>query len=111
MATHDSAPRLELQLGGPPPRIILQRVDIGDGPWDEIGLLLSEDSVQPGQMMLVKPDRLLTERRRLRGILGRHGIDLSPNEQVRQLLSRAVADDQAFAQAMNSSSSLDSMPF
>ena len=100
MMAQEPAPRLEMQLGGPPPRVILQRVGIDDGPWDDIGLLLSEESVQPGQSMLIKPDRLLTERRRLRGILNRHGIALAPNEPVRELLARAVADDQAFAQAM-----------
>ncbi|MEU5914834.1 DEAD/DEAH box helicase [Micromonospora sp. NPDC047527] len=100
MTIQNSAPRLEMQLGGPPPRVILQRIGIDDGPWDDIGLLLSEESVQPGQVMLVKPDRLLTERRRLRGILNRYGINLVPNEPVRELLGRAVADDRAFAEAM-----------
>ncbi|WP_433530305.1 DEAD/DEAH box helicase [Micromonospora sp. CA-263727] len=88
-----SQPRLTLALSGTPVRIRLERHEVTDEQWAEIGLLLADELPRPGQAMHVRPETFLGRRGGLRGVLRRHNIRIEPDQAVRGLLERTIADD------------------
>jgi len=93
-------PRIRLAIVGAPPQIEITRNEVDDPTWDEIATRISDTLPRAGQPLLVGPGRLLRERGALRGMLERHGIDLTVDEGTLALLRDAEGDDAALAEAI-----------
>lgn len=94
-------PRIHLAIVGSPPRVEITREDVDDPTWDEIATRIADALPRRGHPLIVRPGKLLRERAGLRGVLRRHGIELSVDDAVRALLREAEGDDTALSQAID----------
>lgn len=102
--------QIRLAMTGAPPRIEITREGVDDPTWDEIATRIADALPRVGHPLAVRPGKLLRERGALRGVLLRHGIDLSVDDAVLALLRDAEEDDDALADAINHPDATNSIP-
>ncbi|MCW5892053.1 MAG: DEAD/DEAH box helicase [bacterium] len=94
-------PSIRLSMAGSPPRIEVTREDVADSTWDEIATRIADDLPRAGAPLIVRPGKLLRERRSLRALLLRHQVDLRPDGPTVALLRQTANDDGALAAAIS----------
>lgn len=95
MADEGSSPEIRLLHDATARAILAERDGVGDDAWDEVAILLADDLPPPGYPMAIRPERLVSQRLALRGVLSRHGLGLRVDEGVQHLLANSIEDDQS----------------
>jgi hypothetical protein len=106
-------PALVVRFADGSPLIEAVRGDLTHDQWSEVAIVLADELPAAGRPMFIRPARLIRQRSALRGLLRRHGIDLAPSDDVRELLLRSLADERALDAALDAARAdpnLDALP-
>jgi hypothetical protein len=99
----DRPPTITASLNGGQPEVALGRDHVSDDVWTEIAVRIADSLPRPTKPILVAPDRLVTRRRSLAGILRRHRIVFQAEDSVAELLLAASKDQKALRDLLNPS--------
>lgn len=92
--------RIAASLEGWPALVRLVPSEVDDEAWYRIALAAADETPRPGAPMFVRPERLVSERLVLRGLLQRHRVAFDADDGVRLILRRGSEDRDALRAAL-----------